>query len=154
MINRRRSLGFSLIELLIVIAIILIIMTIAIPNYQKAQMVAREVAALQAMRTIRDTEVEYQSQYGRYAVSLIELGPPASGAASAAAAGLIGEELAHGSKQGYRFTLAGNQGGYVATAVPEVYQSSGSRSFYTDQTMLIRENRGPEPPTANNPEAK
>ena len=77
-LTRRR--GFSLIELLIVIAIILIIITIAVPKYQKTQMFMRETAAIKAIQTIHQMEVQYQSQYGRYAASLTELGPPASGA--------------------------------------------------------------------------
>jgi len=149
---RRNSRGFSLIELLIVIAIILIIITIAVPKYQKTQMFMKETAAIKAIQTIHQMEVQYQSQYGRYAVSLTELGPPASGAASPASADLIGNDLANGTKQGYKFTLTGNQGGYVITALPEVYGSSGSRTFYSDQTMVIRENYGPEPATANSKE--
>ena len=147
-LTRRRRRGFSLIELLIVIAIILIIITIAVPKYQKTQMFMKETAAIKAIQTIHQMEVQYQSQYGRYAASLVELGPPASGAATPASADLIGNDLANGTKQGYKFTLTGNQGGYVITAVPEVYGSSGSRTFYSDQTMVIRENYGPEPATA------
>ena len=65
--NRRR--GFSLIELLIVIAIILIIITVAVPKFQKAQMFARDMGAQKALQTIHQVEVQYQSQYGRYANS-------------------------------------------------------------------------------------
>ena len=149
---RRNSRGFSLIELLIVIAIILIIITIAVPKYQKTQMFMKETAAIKAIQTIHQMEVQYQSQYGRYAVSLAELGPPASGAPSPASADLIGNDLAQGIKQGYKFTLTGNQGGYVIIAMPEVYGSSGSRTFYSDQTMVIRQNYGPEPATVNSKE--
>src|SRR5271168_350323 len=88
--NRR---GFSLIELLIVIAIILVIVTIAVPQYNKQMMSAHETAAIQAIQTIHAVETQYYSQFGRYAVSLAELGPPASGAANAAAADLISKDL-------------------------------------------------------------
>ena len=152
MLKRRNARGFSLIELLIVIAIILIIITIAVPKYQRTQMFMKETAAIKAVQTIHQMEVQYQSQYGRYAVSLQELGPPASGAPSPAAADLIGSDLASGVKQGYKFTLTGNQGGYVINALPEVYGSSGSRTFYSDQTMVIRENYGQEPATATSKE--
>src|SRR5579863_3897836 len=111
--RRARRRGFSLIELLIVITIILIIITIAVPNYQKTQRFMRETAAVKAVQTIHQMEVQYQSQYGRYAASLAELGPPASGADTPNAAGLIGNDLANGVKQGYKFTLVGSQGGYV-----------------------------------------
>jgi prepilin-type N-terminal cleavage/methylation domain-containing protein len=153
MSNRRlRARGFSLIELLIVIAIILIIITIAVPKYNRTQMYMRETAAVKAIQTIHQMEVQYQSQYGRFANSLAELGPPQSGAAGPAAADLIGRDLSEGEKQGYRFTLTGANGGYIINANPVTYNSSGSKSFYSDQTMVIRENSGPEPATATSPE--
>ncbi|HYW46047.1 MAG TPA: prepilin-type N-terminal cleavage/methylation domain-containing protein [Bryobacteraceae bacterium] len=152
MFNRRQRRGFSLIELLIVIAIILIIITIAVPKYNRTQMYMRETAAIKAIQTIHQVEVQYQSQYGRFATSLTELGPPASGNPTPAAADLIGNDLANGLKQGYKFTVTGVPGGYQVNANPEVYGSSGSKSFFSDQTMVIRENNGPEPATANSKE--
>src|SRR4051812_26853862 len=148
MSNRRhRSRGFSLIELLIVIAIILIIITIAVPKYNRTQMYMRETAAVAAIQTIHKMQVQYQSQYGRYATTLTELGPPPSGAPTPAAADLIGNDLATGEKQGFEFTVTGTPGGYVINANPITYGSSGSKSFYSDQSMVIRENYGPEPAT-------
>ena len=153
MSNRRlRARGFSLIELLIVIAIILIIITIAVPKYNRTQMYMRETAAVKAIQMIHQMQVQYQSQYGRFANSLAELGPPQSGAAGPAAADLIGRDLSEGEKQGYSFTLTGGNGGYVINANPVTYNSSGSKSFYSDHTMVIRENSGPEPATATSPE--
>ena len=153
MANRRlRRRGFSLIELLIVIAIILIIITIAVPKYNRTQMYMRETAAVKAIQTIHQMQVQYQSQFGRFANSLAELGPPQSGAAGPASADLIGRDLAEGEKQGYKFTLTGGQGGYVLNANPVTYGSSGNKSFYSDHTMVIRENNGPEPATATSPE--
>ncbi len=152
MFNRRRRRGFSLIELLIVIAIILIIITIAMPKLTNAKKFAQETAALRAIQTIHTAEVQYNSQYGRYAISLVELGPPASGAASAAAADLIGNDLANGTKQGYKFTLTGNNGGYVVNANPVNYGTDGNKTFYSDQSMVIHENNGPEPATATSKE--
>jgi type IV pilus assembly protein PilA len=154
MFNLRRRRGFSLIELLIVIAIILIIITIALPRLSRARMYSQETASIGALRTLHTAQVQYYSQYGKYAASLTELGPPASGAASPAAADLIGNDLSGGDKSGYKFTLVGNQGGYVINANPVVFNSSGSRTFYSDQSMVIRQNYGPEPATANSPEMK
>jgi type IV pilus assembly protein PilA len=152
MFNPRRRRGFSLIELLIVIAIILIIITIAMPKLTNAKKFAQETAALRAIQTIHTAEVQYNSQYGRYAVSLTELGPPASGAASAASADLINNDLANGTKQGYKFTLSGNNGGYIVNANPVNYGTDGNKTFYSDQTMVIHENSGPEPATATSKE--
>ena len=152
MFNLRRRRGFSLIELLIVIAIILIIITMAMPKLTNAKKFAQETAAKRAIQTIHTAEVQYNSQYGRYAVSLAELGPPASGSAGAAAADLIGEYLANGTKEGYKFTVSGNASGYVVSAVPEIFNTTGSKTFFSDQTMVIRENDGPEPATASSRE--
>jgi type IV pilus assembly protein PilA len=150
--NKMRRRGFSLIELLIVIAIILIIITVAVPKFQRAQIFARDMGAQKAIQTIHQMEVQYQSQYGRYANSLVELGPPPSGAASPAAADLIDATLAGGIKGGYKYTLTGGNGGYVITAVPENFGSSGSRTWYSDQSMTIHFNNGPELATASSPE--
>ena len=150
--RRQRSRGFSLIELLIVIAIILIIITIAVPKYNRTQMYMRETAAVKAIQTIHQMEVQYQSQFGRYATSLAELGPPQSGQPGPASADLIGRDLSEGEKQGYKFTLTGTNGGYVINANPVTYGTSGTRSFYSDQTMVVRENYGAEPATATSKE--
>ena len=151
---QRRRRGFSLIELLIVIAIILIIITIALPKFSSAQRYAKETSALGAIRTIHTMQVQYYSQYGKYATALTELGPPASGAEGPAAAGLIDSTLASGEKGGYKFTLSANSGGYIINAAPVAFGVSGSRTFYSDQSMVVRQNFGQEPATANSPEIK
>jgi type IV pilus assembly protein PilA len=152
MIRNRGRRGFSLIELLIVIAIILIIVTVALPKLNKARMYAQETAALKAIQTINTCQVQYNSQFGRYAVSLTELGPPTSGTANASSADLISGDMATGEKQGYRFTLTGTPSTYAITAVPIAFGSTGSRTFYSDQTLVVRENYGQEPATANSRE--
>jgi type IV pilus assembly protein PilA len=151
---QRRRRGFSLIELLIVIAIILIIITIALPRFSSAQRYAKETSALGAIRTIHTVQVQYYSQYGKYATSLTELGPPTSGAPSPAAADLIDSTLAGGEKGGYKFTLSANAGGYVINAAPVAFGVSGTRTFYSDQSMVVRQNFGQEPATVNSPEMK
>jgi len=116
---------------------------------------AHEIAAVKAMQIIHTTEAQYKTQYGHFAASLAELGPPAIGAPStAAAADLIGRDLASGEKSGYKFTLTGNQDGYVIHANPAKYGTSGTRTFYSDQTQVLHENYGPEPATANSKELK
>jgi type IV pilus assembly protein PilA len=111
-----------------------------------------EAAALKSIQTIQTMQVEYNSQYGRFATSLTELGPPASGTANASSADLIDSSLAAGEKSGYKFTMTGNQSGYAISAMPVAYGNTGSRTFYSDQTMAIRENDGPEPATASSKE--
>jgi type IV pilus assembly protein PilA len=150
----RREFGFSLIELLIVIAIILIILAVAMPKLQKSRMYAQEMAAIQAIRTIHTAQTQYYSTYGKYAESLAALGPPTSGASGPAASDLIQEDLATGEKQGYKFILTAVPGGYVLNANPIAFGSSGSRTFYSDQGMTVRQNFGQEPATATSPPFK
>lgn len=155
--RRRRSAesGFSLIELLIVIAIILIILAIALPKFNQARMNAQETAAIRQIDTIHQAEVQYYSQFGRYATTLAELGPPAGGgAAGPAAADLISDTLAKGENTGYVFSLKSTPTGYSVEAVPKAYNNSGRRTFYSDQTLVMHQNWGQEPATAQSPELK
>lgn len=155
--SRRRffARGFSLIELLIVIAIILIIAAIAMPKLTRARMFAYEMAAIRTLYAINAAQTQYFSTYGRYAITLSELGPPPGGAAaSAAAADLITSDLALGNKSGYNFTMVGSPQGYAVNANPQVYNTTGSRSFFTDQSTVIREHLGNEPASVSDPEIK
>src|SRR5579884_4454876 len=151
--NRR---GFSLIELLIVIAIILIILSIALPQMSKSRMNAQEMSAVAQLRTINQAEVQYQSQFGQFATSLSQLGPPSSAGAAEGpqAAGLIPPNMASGTASGYVFTVTQSPTGYAATAVPKTFGTTGRRTLYTDQNGIIRENWGQDPATANSPEIK
>ncbi len=154
--RRRRERGFSLIELLIVIAIILIILSIALPQMSKSRMNAQEMAAVAEISTINKAEVQYYSQFGQYATSLAQLGPPASAGAAEGpqAAGLIPNGLATGASGGYNFTIAPSAQGYAVTAVPKVFNSTGRRTFYTDQSGITRQNWGQDPATPNSPELR
>jgi type IV pilus assembly protein PilA len=153
--QRRRESGFSLIELLIVVAIILIILAIALPQVNKIQMNAREMAAVAQIRTLLTAQTQYMSQFGHYATSLPELGPAAGGATEGpSAAGLIPQSLATGSNSGYNFTVTGSAGGYAVLAVPVAFNNTGRRTFYADQSGIIHENWGQEPATPQSPEIK
>ena len=151
---RRARRGFSLIELLIVIAIILIIAAIAAPKLNVARMQAQEMAAVRTLTTIHVAQTSYYSQFGKFAENLTQLGPPAGGAVSANAADQISGDLASGQKSGYVFTLAASKEGYSIIAVPQVFGQTGRRTFFSDQTMAIRENWSSEPPTAQSKEIK
>ena len=152
--RRRRVSGFSLIELLIVIAIILIILAIAVPKLGSARMNASEMSVIREMQTINTMQTQYMSQFGRFATTLAELGPPTSGAAGPQAADLIPSSLSSGDKDGYTFVLTGTPSGYTLTAVPKVFNTSGRRTFYSDQNMIVHQNWSAEPATANSPELK
>jgi len=150
---RRRNprAGFSLIELLIVIAIILVILTVALPKLNTAVRGARETGAVKAITTIHTAEVQYYSSYNRFAASMQELGPPASGADGPSAAGLIERDLASGEKGGYKFTVTATPTGYAITATPSQFGTSGSKTYFSDQGMGIHVHNGQEPATATDP---
>jgi type IV pilus assembly protein PilA len=151
---RTRQQGFSLIELLIVIAIILIILAIAVPKMSQSRMHAQEMAAIAEVQTVNKAELQYYSQFGQYATTLTQLGPPAGGAQGPQAADLIPAGLASGSASGYNFTIAQIPTGYSVTAVPKAFGSTGRRTFYSDQSGVVHENWGQEPATAQSPELK
>ena len=152
--SRRRARGFSLIELLIVIAIILIILTIAVPRLNVAQMNAREMAVVREIQTVNTAQAQYMSQFGKFAASMAELGPPASGGPGPAAADLIPGSLSSGEKDGYSFILAATPSGYTLTVNPKVYNTTGRRTFYSDQNMIIHQNWSAEPANVSSPELK
>jgi type IV pilus assembly protein PilA len=143
--NRRQK-GFSLIELLIVVTIILIISAIAIPSLMHSKMQANEAAAVVTMQTLNSSAIMYSNSYGGFPHTLSNLGPSAGGpASSSAAADLIDSALASGVKSGYKFTFtvvaadpAGNVNSYAITAVPVTPGSTGQKSYYTDQSGVVR----------------
>jgi type IV pilus assembly protein PilA len=110
----------------------------------KPRMYAQQTGALKNLQALNTAQVQYNSQFGRYARSLTELGP--------SAANLIPADLSAGEKYGYKFTLAGTPTGYAIAALPATIRSAGARTFYSDQSLIIRENHGPQPATANSKE--
>jgi prepilin-type N-terminal cleavage/methylation domain-containing protein len=142
---KKKQQGFSLIELLIVVAIILIIAAIAIPNLLRAKMAANEASAVASLRTINTSAVAYSTTYGAFPTNLINMQPMASGASpSSTAADLIDSVLAAGTKSGYTITYSGVAGtggiigAYTIVASPTNQGVSGQRGFYTDQSGVIR----------------
>src|SRR5271154_1956995 len=142
---KKRRRGFSLIELLIVISIILIIAAIAVPKMNRQLMLAREQAAIRQIGTIHQAETQYYSQYGRYAQNLSELGPPASGAPRPPAADIISKSLSEGKNGGFPLRGVGAPPGYPEPPAPEAFGSSPSRTFFSDQTLVVRQNLTAEP---------
>ncbi len=143
--GRRRAGGFSLIELLIVVAIILIIAAVAIPNFMRSRIAANEASAVASMRAINSAEIVYFSQYQTgYSSTLLDLSQPVTGLPTSTAAGLIDDVLAGGNKSGYVFTyspgdLAGSfYGSYTLNVEPFIPERTGVRYFYTDTGGVIR----------------
>jgi type IV pilus assembly protein PilA len=145
----KKQKGFSLIELLIVVAIILIIAAIAIPNLLRSKIAANESSAVGSVRTIGTAEVTYQSSWGiGYATAITNLGGAAPCTiASSTTACLIDPLLsvAPSIKSGYNFNAfgtlpdaAGIRNGFEVNAWPTNVQTTGVRAFCDDQTGVIK----------------
>jgi prepilin-type N-terminal cleavage/methylation domain-containing protein len=140
---RKRQRGFSLIELMIVVAIILIIAAIAIPNLLGAKMSANEASAVSSIRTLNVACITYNATYNiGFPAALSNLGPAAL--ADYTAADLIDSALVSGVRSGYRFTYVSgtpDATGYISTytvnANPSAPGQSGVRYFYSDQGGVI-----------------
>ncbi len=150
----RKPKGFSLIELLIVVAIILIIAAIAIPNLLRARMAANEASAVASVRTTNTAEITYNSTYPTvgFAGTLVSLGGGLGAACvpASTSACLIDSVLANNGnpansgKSGYKFTTGagtvagGVNVGYVINAVPLTINQTGLRGFCSEEDAVVR----------------
>ena len=145
----KSSKGFSLIELLIVVAIILIIAAIAIPNLLRSRIAANQASAVGSLRTLNTAEITYSSTYNvGFTATMTYLMPPAgvNGNPTSTAAGLIDSVLASGAKSGYSFFYSpgasdttGRINTYYFIANP-ITTSTGTNYYFTDQSGVIRQN--------------
>ncbi len=145
---RKDSRGFSLIELLIVVAIILIIAAIAIPNLLRSRIAANQASAVGSLRTLNTANITYASTYNTgYASSMVYLSPPTGGGIpTSTTAGLIDSVLASGFKSGYSFSYSPSVGAtgrtdtYYWIASPITPGTTGTNFYFTDQSGVIRQN--------------
>jgi type IV pilus assembly protein PilA len=141
---RHKEKGFSLIELLIVVAIILIIAAIAIPNLMRAKMSANESSAAASVRSINTGEVSYASAYPTVGYTVLtSLGGASPCTPSTGAACFVDDVLAGGTKEGYAFSaaggtpIAGANTTFTSLGSPLGLNNTGTRSFCSDQTGVI-----------------
>ena len=148
---RQRPNGFTLMELLIVIAIMLILMLIAIPNFNKMKAGANETSAIASLRAIYQAEIQFQTTYpaNGFSCSLQGLGgDPKQGPPTPTAAQLLQGDLPAGIKSGYTFNIVNctkvtvnnvdQITGFQVTAVPQAVGKTGNRGFCIDEFNEIK----------------
>lgn len=137
------SRGFSLIELMIVVAIITILASIGAAHLGESRMAANEASAIGSVRSLFSGEIVYASTEGSSQFGTL---------AQLEAADIIDSNLGSGSKAGYTFSLVPNGSiNFTVTAVPDSFGLTGRRGFYIDATGVIRFTKDGTPPDATSP---
>ena len=129
-----RKRGFTLVEIMIVVAIIALLAAIAIPNLLRARVNANEAAGVSALKTIATAAISYRSVNTAYPADLNALGS----ATPAYVDSVLGCASQPCGKQGYSFALTGATNTFTATAVPQAFATTGNRSFYVDESGVVK----------------
>ncbi len=139
----RNEKGFSLTELLISVAVISVISAIVVPTFLHSRIAVNEVSAIKVVGDVLSSQMTYASTTGRgsYSPDLKALEE----------AGLIDGVLEQGAPLGYTFSVSGSSSTFSIHARPLVFGSSGTRSFYSDQTGVIRYTTDDTPATSTSP---
>ena len=163
------SRGFSLIELLIVMAVIMVIAAIAIPNFLRSRVAANQASAVGSLRSLNTAEATYSTTYGTgFSTTLGYLGPPASGAQTDQAhAGILDDVLSgqdgagsgamSSTKSGYQFTYSpgmafnGIISSYTVIADPISRGYTGDNSYFMDESGVVRQNTSTQASVADSP---
>ncbi len=127
--------SFTLVEIMIVVAIITLLAAIAIPSFLRMRLNANESAAVAALHTIATAAQSYRSVNATYPANLADLGVNSDPSYIDTILGCSSQPC---TKQGYNFTLTGTTYTFTATAVPVTFQRTGIRSFYIDESNIIR----------------
>ena len=139
---KKSNKGFTLIELMIVVAIIAIIAAIAIPNLLRSRMQSNESSAIGNLRTIVGAEVAYPAANNEYTSDFAAL-------TGATPSFLDGDWS--GTKSGYNFVLGGDVNNFTANANAAVYGTTGGKGFFTDSSGVIRANEGSDADASSAP---
>ncbi|MGA2990614.1 MAG: type II secretion system protein [Candidatus Korobacteraceae bacterium] len=150
--------GFSLIELLIVVTVIMVISAIAVPNFLRSRLAANEASAVRGLRTIGTAETAYVASYGpNYSADLASLGGTSCTIPLSTAACLIDDGLAHAtspdtSRSGFYYTYAiSSSVGYTLNSDPAYWNKTGSKHFYADASGVIRSTSANTPAVVTDP---
>jgi type IV pilus assembly protein PilA len=136
-----RQQGFTLLELMIVVAVIAIIAAMAIPSIQRARNASNEASAVSSLRTLATANNQYRVRFASYAGALGNL----------SATNYVDSVLGSGTKSGYAFTYSGGSDTWTTSAVPTTAGATGDRGFFADESGVIRFSATGAATSASNP---
>jgi prepilin-type N-terminal cleavage/methylation domain-containing protein len=122
--------GFTLVEIMIVVAIIVLLAAVSIPGLLRARMNGNEAAAIASLKTVAWAATTYRSSNAAYPANMSDF--------SSVVPQYVDSVLGSGRKQGYLFNLTGEANSFNITAVPETPNATGVRTFFTDTSCVIR----------------